>query len=305
MELELTTSIVNALHGPYETKEVRLMIYQNAPSEVKEPFVVIHSETHTEIVLFKKVLLKMFMECHHLFYQWESLDTYRQRLVCSGLLIVTTENRTALNMYSKILSELTETSIQREVHFIELLLSCNRAKLNKSSSLWELYKKLYSEYQGRIKFEVWRTIKLSCDQHFANYYCCNFIKWYYNKLEYQQREAFIKQYIQFAMAHVSDPSIWTVLGKILRKNDLDCILNFVESLPVTTWPPFSAVLEFASRNMDIIPIVKERWEQKEGVVFYKGTVIVPKEIEDDLNLRTQYLHDGWKSLLLIKLGHLM
>ncbi|QEU58862.1 Ecm9 [Kluyveromyces lactis] len=304
MVRSLTQKVINALQADYDTSEVQFLIYPTPPPGVKDEFIVVQHEQRTEVVCFKKTMMKIFIECHKLFYRLDSLDDDEQLFVILGLLLTTTENRTALNMLLAKLNKLRETEINREILFVERLLSCNSARLNKSSSLWDLYKRLYTAYDNNLKFKVWDTVTISCEQHFANYYCCNFVRWFHSQLNDSYRQHFVDDFLRFSKKHVNDPSIWSALGTMIGKTDFDQVIIFIDSLPVTTWSPFLAVLEFGSRNTQIIPSLMKHWTKDDTIFFYHGTPIIPDYIENDLNSKSKFMSNAWKTHLLEKLQKL-
>ncbi|CDO94509.1 unnamed protein product [Kluyveromyces dobzhanskii CBS 2104] len=268
--------------------------------EVKEEFIVVQDAQRTEIVCFKSTMIKIFVECHSLFYQLDTVNLDERLYTLQGLLLVTTENRTVLNMYLKTLEIMIPDKLSNEIRFIERLLSCNYAKLNKSSSLWNLYKKLYSKWGNNITFQAWETVTTSCNQHFANYYCCNFIRWFHDQLNKEQQRCFVDDFFLFSKKHVSDPSIWSALGAIIEASDIKLIIAFIDSLPVTSWSPFLALLGSGNRNIEATRAALRHWTKDSEVSFSKGTPIVPDVIENDLYLRSKFMNKAWKTLFLDK-----
>lgn len=302
MKLLLTRNFIDALTRPYDAEVVKFMLHPNI-SDSTEPFVIVNDDNKVEIICFKRTVIKIFLECHDYCNSLELLRPDDQYLFTMGLLLSTTENRSALNLHKKLVSNLDASCLDRELRFLERLLSSNYPKLNKSSSLWEFYKQMYAKFKNALGFNVWQTFTLSCEQHFANYYCCNFIRWYSTQLSDSERGLLVRNLFSFAKQHVSDPSIWGALGFMIDKNTVENAIGFIDALPVTNWCPFITILEYSSRDKSTADKLRLRWK-KSSIEFDRGSPVIPEDVANDLNALSTFMNDAFKTLLLQKLESL-
>ncbi|CCH46792.1 hypothetical protein BN7_6391 [Wickerhamomyces ciferrii] len=122
-----------------------------------------------------------------------------------GILLVTNENHTSINIHNEIVSYILKRSssepfhdlildsnkfLDKEISIVEILLNSNNNKLNKSSSLWYLYKRLFilkykasQEDHGYISNFI-KVVLKSCELHPTNYYAWNFMRWLYKFLKF-------------------------------------------------------------------------------------------------------------------------
>lgn len=195
-----------------------------------------------EIMIFKNTIIKLFNECRPILKEYLSkkeivdfgdpnqLVKYYYTTV--GLLICTHENRSVINLHYDIINKILSNKdpffgdllldsrkfIIKELFFLQSLLNSNSNKLNKSSSLWTLFKRLYIfVIDNNIKslpesFFLQTAIK-AAELHFSNYYAWNFIRFLFNisKLtgDYSKYIDILKQVQNFAYCHHSDSSAWT------------------------------------------------------------------------------------------------
>lgn len=230
-------------------------------NEAEYPF-----ETHEEgmvlsIGLTKKTYLSIFKEAHT--YWHSALVTYQPNLESSlneftldelwnvyytslGYLITTNENNTLIRLHEVVLSKLMkrlddpEKLLEQEFELLTVFVNSKLKKINKSSSLWFLIKKLtimiifakvpfnFDKYETLIK----RIVK-SIDLHFANYYSSTFLQWLIRlnhnilstsstkesqdairKINVSIIDALTKQ----AHERVSDVSVWTSIEVYLKVN---------------------------------------------------------------------------------------
>lgn len=300
--MDLALSICNELKRPFDDKRVRFVFYPNS-NDIHEPFLVISEKETVEIVCFKRTVLQIFLECHKMFYRRDKLQQEDRYIMCIGLLLTTTENRTVLNLYRDILQRLSTEQLNEEIRIIERMLCSNNPRLNKSSSLWELYRQIFAENRETCEFNVWNTITLSCEQHFANYYCCYFLRWYSDQLEENDRTILIQNLYGFAKRHMSDVSIWSALSYIIDDKYIEELVQFIEFLPVTSWCPFIPILEYGYKNPKFAERLKNQWT-KTDVILENGSLMIPETIEKDLRALTEYKHNGYTTLLLCKLDQL-
>jgi len=162
-----------------------------------------------------------------------------------GILLVANDHHTVLNIHERIVNNILERNninnetittseflfidskkfLEKEFSFISLILNSNNNKLNKSSTLWHFYKKIFIYNQiYEIKLNPkWfiRTALYSCELHPTNYYSWNFIKTIYNwcQLNQNQEEEELTKFISnqvkdFCKKHTSDSAAWNCLADL-------------------------------------------------------------------------------------------
>lgn len=155
-----------------------------------------------------------------------------------GILAITNENHTVINIHEKVVSRILipktekvftnllfdpENFLRKEIAIIELLLNSNNNKLNKSSSLWQLYKKLFLFSQKDSSETLERfvnTALVSAKLHSINYYAWNFIRWISNfcKLCGNKKdldEHIFKEVLHFCERNLNDAASWSCLSAIM------------------------------------------------------------------------------------------
>lgn len=190
----------------------------------------------------KKTYLAIFVEAHHFWHAeisprrrigyLESLDPeklWEVYLVTVGYLLTTNENHTIVELHYEVLMLLVQIKdgngnkqngnqgvLVAEFEFISGLINSRLKRINKSSSLWFLMKKLtimFIQQDPKLyDLLVERAFK-SLELHFANYYAANFIKWLirYNILTGKDNSS-IRHHLQaHCRAKLTDVSIWTTL----------------------------------------------------------------------------------------------
>ncbi|CCF57997.1 hypothetical protein KAFR_0D03490 [Kazachstania africana CBS 2517] len=162
-----------------------------------------------------------------------------------GLLLTTTENKTNLNLHEeiflKLLLKLEKTSsssqiitfFENELRVVERLLSSSNNKLNKSSSLWYFYRKLYVLSQ-KIPLLSQRTDRdiiikthiYSASEHRSNYYCWNTARWFFYLFPPSSKEIFLKATEKFCFANTNDCSAWSALGYMVSNDVIEQKFTF-------------------------------------------------------------------------------
>lgn len=188
-----------------------------------------------------------------------------------GILAITNENHTVINIHEKIIKKILEnqsecvftnllfdprTFLGKEVAMIELLLNSNNNKLNKSSSLWHLYKKLFIFSQDQSNEYLQRfvdTALVSAKLHSTNYYAWNFLRWVSNFSRLcegkKELDSYLsRQVLQFSERNMNDAAAWGCLSSIMI-TDLEGlgIMKFeVEQISngVFKWKEISEFIDF-------------------------------------------------------------
>lgn len=186
-----------------------------------------------ELVCFKSTILKLFMEAHN--YLDEHIrkgsrptniwDTYYMTL---GYMLTTPENKMILDIHEDCLLTLISQSIdtneilEKELFFVQTLLTSTRNSLNKSSSMWYLYRKLYilmdqkNVINEELLLKYWiSTFRNSAELHVSNYYCWNTLRWFFDVIpSCDAKQAIFEMTKSFCLKHLSDCSSWDALGYI-------------------------------------------------------------------------------------------
>ncbi|KAG2736208.1 hypothetical protein G9P44_000298 [Scheffersomyces stipitis] len=253
-----------------------------------------HSEGDTlEIAFTKKSLLRLFKSSHSYWHEqvlskdmdFEELartaensllwDLYYMTL---GYLITTNENHTLIRLHEVVVYELYSREgdifIEKEFEIITTFLSSRFKRINKSSSLWFWTKKLtiililqrFVEGKDVRAFHeclVDRTFK-SCQFHFANYYACNFLRWYLAMLaivEDTERVRSIEdQVLTSCHQNFRDVSLWGLLETLITRGSKSLEFmalhynTIVRSLPTKdgrSYPEFAATDKQAAEPYNI------------------------------------------------------
>lgn len=171
-----------------------------------------------EIGLSKDVYLKLFQECHH--QQHVELTPWDEYIMTVGYLVTTNENYTILNRHvaavDKIISERPQF-LQQEIDFISTLLASRLKRINKSPTLWHLFRRLVVKQRLPLSQTLMLRVKASLCNHFANYYATNFLRWYVSVLldQGEDIEGVVDMVVQLAKANIGDVSLWLLIGFIL------------------------------------------------------------------------------------------
>ncbi|KAG0658277.1 hypothetical protein C6P45_002213 [Maudiozyma exigua] len=238
-----------------------------------------------ELICFKSSLLTLFSEGHSYLNEiilrekefTNSWDVYYMTL---GFMLSTPENKMILAMHEDclliLISESADTRqiLEKELLLVQALLTSTRNSINKSSSMWYLYRKIYllmeqnnvESVQISLKYLI-STFRNSAGLHVSNYYCWNTLRWFFDVIPSQQiKQAIFEMTKSFCLRHISDCSSWDALGYIccqskekysnnienyyfLRRRYSTCQLNCDESYRSLTILPLFKI--------EILPLVDE------------------------------------------------
>lgn len=254
MELKLCGSLYDLLVE--RQNEVQFKIVQIIPSieeyENSGPFIVHTSSLDTlDIGMTKKTYLQIFIEAHtywhhvilpNRLHSEEKLkdlltsELYDIYFATLGYLVTTNENHTIVRLHELCLTELEDNRgvpiLELELSFLTCLANSKLKRINKSSSIWFLIKKIalrlifsdLTNTQTQYKMLVDRTFK-SIELHFANYYASSFLKWLirYNYILSGQvhilqdiQNRILGLLIEEAHSKLSDFSLWSSLETYIR-----------------------------------------------------------------------------------------
>lgn len=182
--------------------------------------------------------------------------------------------------------------LRREILLVGRLLTCSNNRLNKSSSLWCLYRKLYTLVSATdtCSLDFIPVFIVSACRHFSNYYCWNTARWFFDVIPaFQKRELFLATKA-FCFQNSRDSSSWDALAYMINQkeekkvfnlddykrlqNCLNCqtnsrvepswldldisplifeISSYISALTIDEWPPYLCLL----RLLSFFPLVLE------------------------------------------------
>lgn len=237
-----------------------------ATESASDPFTTFRTDENTlDIGLTKKTYLSIFKEAHIFWHNnlvpyapnfeeyWHNdreklINTYYMTL---GYLLTTNENHTIIKLHELTFWKIWKTSpnsrqfLLSEFEILTVLISSRLKRINKSSSLWLMVKKISIAliFHEIMNAEVPGTIELyqvlvnrilkSCEIHFANYYASGFLKWCirFNFILYKNTDSTpIRRYMAEMNAMIlnglvllchqklTDVSLWTTLEVYLRES---------------------------------------------------------------------------------------
>ena len=147
-----------------------------------------------------------------------------------GLLLTTPENKTVYNMHEELLKKYFQDSsvliipglFAKEVRLVQRLLCSSNNRINKSSSLWILYRKLYIltlHVKTSIFPDLLHVFSSSGAQHFSNYYCWNTARWFYDNIPFNKRIELFNLTKAFCFQHIKDCSSWSTLAYMVCQQE--------------------------------------------------------------------------------------
>ncbi|SCU89577.1 LANO_0D05534g1_1 [Lachancea nothofagi CBS 11611] len=205
----------------------------------RSSFICVGDLTGSEIICSKSTYLRLFCEAR-LYLTNKTLEEINNDddsyyIATVGLLSTTPEDRHNLNLHEQLLlrhlKQIPETKwrlheeesrfLQRELHVVKLLLTSNLKRVNKSSSLWLLFRKLYTlsrELNPAMKLDYCDLFVRSAANHFSNYYCWNTFRWMYDVENAENRSLMSESVWNFCFRNPKDSSAWWALGHTLSSD---------------------------------------------------------------------------------------
>ncbi|CDR39651.1 CYFA0S03e05754g1_1 [Cyberlindnera fabianii] len=229
----------------------RLILMPDMPDQ-STPFVYNNDDETLEIVMFKSTFKEIFNECH------PKLDKFLQEgqvvrdeqhlaelyLVTIGMMLTTNENHSVISIHDDIVMKMLSCSphknfctdiilepssfLLRELFLLQTLLNSNIAKINKSSSLWCLLRKLFIYVDSTRSFNkipskfFLYTPLASAKMHPSNYYAWNFLTFTINVSKLKATCNFFiectKDVEKFCKQNLTDSSAWSCYTNIIEMN---------------------------------------------------------------------------------------
>ncbi|CAI4565845.1 ATV_HP_G0096050.mRNA.1.CDS.1 [Saccharomyces cerevisiae] len=213
--------------------DFRLTITANQPS-ITLPYYVDQKAHSIELVIFKTTFLSLFQEAHTYFNKTFSdqsgISNENIYYMTVGFLLTTPENKTVYNVHEDLLKGYFQDNsvlvipdlLVKEVRLIQRLLCSSNNRINKSSSLWILYRKLFVlslDANTLVLPDILFVFHSSGSQHFSNYYCWNTARWFYDNLPYNKRIELFNLTKRFCFQNVKDCSSWSALAYMVCQQE--------------------------------------------------------------------------------------
>lgn len=138
------------------------------------------------------------------------------------MFLTTPENSTCMRIHQHILEEQTKLRalipnfLVRELFAVQRLLCSSHNRLNKSSSLWILFRKLHilaKTHTPDMDFSPFLNVfAKSGSKHFSNYHSWDTAKYFHDILEAEQALFIYDQTKKFCWYNLKDSAAWNALG---------------------------------------------------------------------------------------------
>lgn len=233
-----------------------------------------------------------------------------------GFFLATPENRSALNLHEKAFYELLRRSndfeslklLKQELAIVERLLTSTNNRLNKSSSLWCLYRKL-SVISKVLNFENPNLISVfihSGNRHISNYYCWNSVRWFFDVVSLTEKDRLFEATQMFCFKNIKDASSWSTFSyMVCQQSKKSCfnltdserlgkhiglkeshvgnpgwlvlnvetvakrILNLIDTASAADWPPYHCLLAIYNEfPKAVTPVIPPSWSE-DIIIFEK------------------------------------
>ncbi|SCU94811.1 LADA_0G11474g1_1 [Lachancea dasiensis] len=193
-------------------------------------FLHVNETAVDEIICSKSTYLNLFCEGRQFLNSESSKNGNYLATFC--ILSVTPEDRKVLLQHENLVlrrlrgnscnqwkaDKVSQAFFQIELQAITLLLTCSVNRVNKSSSLWLYFRKLYV-----LAHELFPSIIVnhsglflqSASRHASNYYCWNTFRWIYDLQIQKTKDALLDTLWKFCFSHSMDSSSWWALGHAL------------------------------------------------------------------------------------------
>lgn len=251
-ECNFSKELVTILSQPFFYDSFKLVIIPQINSDGKN-FEVFQKGNQIEVICYKSTLISIFKENHKFIEKYlpdlnfntivgnttkvNYIDFYN---VTVGLLLTTAENKTNFNLHSDVFFIIWNNIkyedekfefLLKETFIIQRLLTCSLNKINKSSSLYIWYRKLFilwqhihnQHYNKNIEKLIFNSkiFIQSGKQHFANYYCWNTAKWIFDNLNsLTLKQAYFNDIKLYCLQNISDSSSWDCLSYMVCQHKL-------------------------------------------------------------------------------------
>ncbi|CAN3503467.1 hypothetical protein DICA1_F02586 [Diutina catenulata] len=179
-----------------------------------------------EIGLSKDTYLALFKQCHDWQPNSEPWDQFVQTV---GYLATTNENHTMLTRHWTLYCDLSQKDpglVAKELDFVSTLLSSRLKRINKSSSVWLLLRRLLatSKSYPPLSQDLVARVEASMAHHFANYYAGTFMRWHVSVLVdhglSDELAALLDRVGALCRKNLADVTLWSLYGFVCQP-DID------------------------------------------------------------------------------------
>jgi hypothetical protein len=247
----------------YSERRLQFAPRNSAYETHRSPFLYTSENDVLEIMIFKRTIGQMVQECHPILESYlassqkfpyvlhdeevDELDDPKTLVLLYymtvGMMVTTHENHTVIRIHDEIVMKILENPaavfsdllldptrfIYGELNYLQSILNSNNSKLNKSSSLWTLFKKLFIYcndhriiMEGMADTFFADTALRAAELHFSNYYAWNCLRFFCDVCKLQKNSERYKVMIdkieQFAYTHHTDSSAWSCLTDCICLN---------------------------------------------------------------------------------------
>ncbi|CCD27391.1 Ecm9p NDAI_0K02000 [Naumovozyma dairenensis CBS 421] len=218
---------------------------------IKSNFYVDKTSNHSEVICFKGTYLRILKEAHDYFNEFINFDMRERSKInrkgnnnaeysywntyymTIGMFLCTPEHKTIFTLHEEIFIKLLQQYgsdddkakkidlLNKELKLIQRFLSSENNRLNKSSSMWHYYKKLYVINQLILSPEKNKdndyimTFFHSLMKHPTNYYSWNTMRWFFDNID-SMRMALFEKVKRYCFQHSSNCSSWSALAYFLN-----------------------------------------------------------------------------------------
>jgi len=240
MVLNLTKRLIGAFEN-YKGYLPRLEIVDNGLLEVDPHLAKCFEENMfpsyydqatgiDDIIIKRSTLIACFSECYKYLYQVPNPSKDDLYFATLGILLVSAEDHTALNLNWEILQNSPE-KMHSTFKVITLYLTCSISKTNKSASLWLYYRKLLIRFisedpkcQKNLIKQILDVIILSIKIHKRSYYAGYTLRFMIALLRMTNNNDLIQYYLNKIFHYVrtdglNDMSMWQIWAQLLLEFD--------------------------------------------------------------------------------------
>lgn len=213
--MELALRLYDAIH----TLQCPLKVISIIPGEQQFSVVTDDDQRTLEIGVLMDTYLALFKQCHDL--QHAELELWDEYILTVGYLFTTNENHTMILRHweavQRLVAERGPQFLDTELDVVSTLIASRLSRINKSSSLWLLIRKLVAQKGLPLTESLMARVMASLRHHFANYYAANFVRWYVAVLLDQGQDitSILEAVVAECRANLRDVSLWSLLGFIL------------------------------------------------------------------------------------------
>lgn len=303
-----------------------------ATEDVPEAFTTFRTDEETwDIGLTKKTYLSIFKEAHTFWHNnlipyapkfeeyWYNdneklMNTY---LMTLGYLLTTNENHTIIRLHEVTFWQIWKTFpksrqfLLSEFEILTAYISSRLKRINKSSSLWMMVKKIaialifheIADAKVEDSVELYKVlvnrILKSCEIHFANYYASRFLKWcirfnftlYKNTENKAIREAMVEMneiilnsLVVLCHQKLSDVSLWSTLEVYLREcssrlNSSEYAIDeynmVIDQLTKLSSADFTQIDTLREQNMPQFDVEKFQLDQISWLLKANCSIVTP------------------------------